>query len=635
MSNNFYWITASGPLVTTVTPGSFVSASLRTNLNSGVSFSIIAGSLPKSVTLTTNNSIGIISGKVIGNVYPTTSTFVVRATSQGFGTSIDNTFSITTEPFKAPIWDPRFDLIGSNVDGTFNNFEYIDRKLTAFLPPDTAYDITYSLSTVSNRLPPGISFSSSGTLSGIINTPITSNLTATNTFNFTVIADNGYSTNSKDFEMTVSYAIAIFQKPAFLINSYLGTYSDQSYEIIPVSAYDPAVSFGSIEYSNTAGELPPDLQLDTNDGVLYGVLTTQTNYLTNYNFDITATKRNKFNDLIPDAASVKTFNIDIIQKNSEIISWVTTATLGTTYVYTPSFFKVAATGTEYYLLYFSVGNDLPAGLTLNSNGEILGIPTSTGTYTITVVANTGTVYDKLSWNAVVTSKIYPETYAVKSFNINVISDSLIYTNIYAKLFLSKNQKLLYQQFIENTDVFDTDLIYRPQDANFGVQSEFKMYMHYGVPEQSLNVYNKDFLDNPLSNDKKLIYVNKVNTITVTDQSGVELYDVVYLNFIDALQGTSILNNIRSKFLAVFNDTKINFNFFPLWQKAGSINQSNFIYGAVLCYANPGKGIQILKNLKNYATTLGHFDILSISLNLDRFIIEYPSDPSKSYYLILP
>lgn len=638
MSNNFYWLTASGPLVDTVTPGNFISASLRTNLTSGVSFSLIAGSLPNSVTLTTNNSVGLISGKVIGNVYPNTSTFVIRATSQGFGTSIDRTFSIITEPFKAPIWDPQYYLAGSNSDGTFNDFEYINKQLTAFVPPGITsdYNIVYSLSNTS-RLPPGVSFSSSGTLSGIINTPITSNLTATNTFNFTVIADNGYNTNAKDFVMTVSYNVAIFQKPAFLNNPYLGIYSDQSYEIIPVMAYDPAVSYGSIEYSNSSGALPPDLQLDTNDGFLYGILTTQTNYLTNYQFDITAIKSDKFDTFIPSTASVNTFSIDIIQKNSDIISWITTATLGTTYIYTPSFFKIAATHTEtiYDLQYYSVGNDFPNGLTLNANGDILGIPTNTGTFDITIVATTGTEYNKTSWNTVVASNTYPVPFAVKSFNINVISDSLTYTNIYAKLFLSKNQKLLYQQFIENTDVFDPNLIYRPEDTNFGVQSEFKMYIHYGIIEKTLYQYGGNFLYYPLPDVEKIIYVNKVDTITVTNDLGIELYDVVYINFIDALQGTTILNKIRSKFLKGFDDKKINFNFFPLWQTAGSINQSNFIYGTVLCYANPGKGIQIIKNLKNYSKLLGHFDILNISLELDRFIIEYPTNPSKSYYLILP
>jgi hypothetical protein len=390
-------------------------------------------------------------------------------------------------------------------------------------------------------------------------------------------------------------------------------------------------------YEKTSGTLPPDLQLDTASGYIYGIISTQTNYLNTYHFDITATKYNEFEGF--SKSSTQTFTISILKQNSDKITWVTPENLGTITMFTSSVLNVTATNTNTVnkISYYSVGDDLPTGLILDNSGDILGNPASTGTYTITIVATTGTVYDKNSWNSVSASNNYPVPFAIRSFNINVIDAPLEHTNIYAKLFLPIDQRLRYRQFIENTDIFEPDYIYRPEDTNFGVQPEFKMFVHYGIPQLNFATdYNEKFISAPLKPNEKVFYANSVNVITATDSSGTALYDVVYINIIDSLQGKSILDKIRSKFVALSKyQLQINFNFFPIWQHAAVIDQTNFVYGSVLCYAIPGKGVQILKNLKKYSNLLGHFNVYDINFTLDRFVIEKTLTTTNSSYMLLP
>jgi len=539
-----------------------------------------------------------------------------------------------------PRWLTNSQLIGPNEDKSFNDYEYLNQKLIAIEPAGVStstYHITYSLSSSSNRLPNGITLSSTGTLSGIISNPITSNTTATDTYKFDVVASNGYDNIIRTFSMTVTYQLYTFQGPVFLINPNLGTYSDQSAEIIAVTVYDPAVAYGNLIYEKTSGTLPPDLQLDTASGYIYGIISTQTNYLNTYHFDITATKYNEFEGF--SKSSTQTFTISILKQNSDKITWVTPENLGTIAMFTPSILNVTATNTNAVnkISYYSVGDDLPTGLILDNSGDILGNPASTGTYTITIVATTGTVYDKNSWNSVSASNNYPVPFAIRKFNINVIDTPLEHTNIYAKLFLPIDQRLRYRHFIENTDIFEPDYIYRPEDTNFGVQPEFKMFVHYGIPQLNFATdYNEKFISAPLTPNEKIFYANNVNVITAKDASGTALYDVVYINIIDSLQGKSILDKIRSKFVALSKyQLQINFNFFPIWQHAAVIDQTNFVYGSVLCYAIPGKGVQILKNLKKYSNLLGHFNVYDINFTLDRFVIEKTLTTTNSSYMLLP
>jgi hypothetical protein len=289
------------------------------------------------------------------------------------------------------------------------------------------------------------------------------------------------------------------------------------------------------------------------------------------------------------------------------------------------------TQTIYDLQYFSVGNDLPNGLVLDTNGDILGVPISTGTYTISVVATTGTIYNAATWNSVVTSKTYPVAAAYKSFDLKISNTPLKYTNIYARLFLPKLLRLEYQRFISNTTVFEPNLIYRKEDVNFGVQEDFKMYLHYGI--QQFNTVHDYSIDPPISDQEKIFYTGKIMYQSATDDQGIPLFDVVYLDILDHNQGKQILNKIRQE-LRYKSNAGINFDYYPYWQKSAIIDQTKFIFGVVLCYALPGKAVQIIANFKQYFQSLGHFELNNIDFTIDRLVFEQTLSSTSSSYLIL-
>ena len=642
--NNFYWVSpSSGLLFSPVKGGAYVSIALLTNFGTTPTFSIIAGSLPTGVTLINNADFSsYISGYVISDSTVITYTFVVRATSPYFKFPIDRNFSITVLSYDPPVWVTT-SIEGPNLDKSFNDFGYVYQKLNAVAPStaNTSYHITYSLSTNSGKLPPNLTLSSTGTVSGVINLPFTNQTTASNTFNFTAVASSFGVSTSRSFDITVTYYNSIYQKLTFLNSSNLGNYRTNSSVTIPVVAYDPFPAYGSVVYSKTGGVLPYGLNLNANSGFISGIISSQDSYSKHYQFEISATKNNIYEAFATTATQI--FNLDIIQNNYNLITWATLPNLGTLHTSVPCNLKLVATHTEtnYNLTYYST-DYLPAGLNLDVNGNIVGIPTTPGTYNFTVVASTSTNYSGEDWNYYTSIGEYPVLGSVNTFYLNIVDSPLKYTNIYAKIFLPISVRLQVQQILNNTDIFETKYIYRPNDTNFGVVSDLRMYVQYGIQQlTSATSYQSAFYQSVLpknfipvlSNYEKTFYIGSATIATAYESSNTELYDVIYLKVTDHTQQINILNKIRLQFLSLLNNQiDINSVFLPQWQQNTNFS---FIYGIVLCYAIPGKGSVIIKNLKKYLQTAGHFDFSTINFTIDRFIIEKTLTTAEESYLMLP
>jgi len=639
VSINFNWITTGGSLFSAVKGGSFVTANLETTANTKPKFSIISGSLPKGLTLTnTDQFSGYISGFAISDSKAVTYTFVVRAVSIYYRLPIDRTFSITVLPYDPPVWSYLGDLTylqGPNVDGSFDDLGYVSQQLIAVAPAgaSSSYNITYSLSTNSGRLPTGLKLSSTGTLNGVINLPLNVQTAASNTYTFTVVASSSGVSTSRSFVMLIRYYNSFRQPPVFLINPNLGSYRTNSIATIPVTAYDPYPSYGSVVYALTDGILPNGLNVDTTSGVVTGIIPLDNFYLRQYQFRISATKFNIFEGF--STASTQIFNMTVLQNNYNSITWTTPSNLGTLPASIPCRLRLVATHTEtaYNLMYYS-NSQFPDGLKLDSNGDIVGIPTSVGTYNIVAVATTATIYNSQDWSYYASIGNYPSLCAISTFVVNVVANPLQYTNIYARVFLPVSSRLQIRQILNNTDIFKTKYIYRSTDPNFGIVSDLKMYVQYGIQQLSSSIdYQSTFLANPLSNYEKVFYVGTATAVTIYDSSKIALYDVVYLKVSDSNQGTDILNKIQLKFLSLL-DGQIDTNslFLPPWQQT---ENSSFIYGIVLCYAIPGKGSVIINNLKKYSQILGNFDFSTINFTIDRFIIEKTLSSNAESYLMLP
>ena len=252
------------------TVGSSYTASLAANI-SGAVWSVSSGSLPAGLTL--NSSTGNISGTPTASG---TSTFTVRAVSGS--ANAEKTLSITI-----------------NQSSTQTPATSITITTTS-LPSGTAGQ-SYSASLASNpsgatwavsagSLPPGLSLSSSGSISG---TPTTAGTAV-----FTVRASYGSATATQNLTITIN-APSLSITTSSLPSGRVGT----SYnETVKASA-------SGVTWSVYAGSLPNGLTLSESQGVISGTPTSSGT------FSFTLQARNNY------ASTTKSFSITIYSSSND------------------------------------------------------------------------------------------------------------------------------------------------------------------------------------------------------------------------------------------------------------------------------------------------------------------------------
>ena len=636
--SNLHWIT-SDSFLGQAGPGVWTpNAPLQTS-DSAATFEILSGSLPPGLTM--NTSTGVITGTPANITVSSNYVFTVRATSQLLSQVADKSFSILYIGENAPGWNTPSEL------GYFIDRDYINIKLTAS-PPGGAlqdYQIKYNLTSI---IPNNLTFSPSGTISGILDVGVGLNQFVNKSF--TVEATNGYTTSTQTFVMTVTNTSSI-QAPEFINGTDLGIIKDNSNQYLPVTAYDPAPWAGPLTYS-TSTVLPLGLTLDTNSGYLYGHINAQTNYKQSYKIPITATKVSKF--IGSSTSVVNTFTLTVLQSNADVITWSSDTNLGTILAGEPSNLHVVATHiqTQYPLVYSQVGPTgtlLPAGLTLTTNGDIIGSTTASGTYTITVVATTGTIYNDGTWASTVANGVYTTAVSTaESFIFTVQGTTLPYTNIYASPLMPSAQRAAYNTFINNTSVFPASLIYRADDLNFGIQPKIKVYLEYGIQELNSST---DYVSALQENFyKEQLYFGPVSSITAIDANGNAVYDVVYVPVSDqhsSLHSIQVngktyypgsLNNMKSNLEGLISGTiSVDPELLPLWQQTAINSGLGFINGVVICYANAKQGSKIVSRINSSANTSG-FNFNQLKFTIDRIIVERMLNTvytTGSSYLVFP
>ncbi|MEA9581291.1 putative Ig domain-containing protein [Xanthomonas nasturtii] len=257
--------------------------------------------------------------------------------------------------------------------GTIVNDDAVVTVAPASLPAATAgsaYSQTVSASggtapytfvITAGALPPGLTLSAAGVLSG---TP-----TASGSFNFTVRATDSGAPTTGNRAYTLVVAGATVTLPATSLAA--GT-AGQAY----TAAITPA-SGGIAPYTYTlsAGALPAGITLNSGTAALSGTPTAPGTY----NFSLTAT------DSTTGTPSTATQSYTLTIAAPTIVLAPTTlpaATRGTAYSQALS----ASGGTAPYSYTIAAGV-LPGGLTLAGNGTLSGTPTVEGTFNVTVEAS--------------------------------------------------------------------------------------------------------------------------------------------------------------------------------------------------------------------------------------------------------
>ncbi|HUN06756.1 MAG TPA: putative Ig domain-containing protein, partial [Aggregatilineales bacterium] len=305
-----------------------------------ISFALTSGALPPGLTL---SSAGVLSGN------PTTAgTFTGTVTaSNGVAPNASQPFSITIN--SAPVAPSITSAApASGTVGTAYSHTYTASGTTP---------ITFALT--SGALPPGLTLTTAGVLSG--------NPTTAGTFTGTVTASNGVAPNaSQPFSITINPApVAPSITSAAPASGTVGTAYSHTYT---------ASGTAPISFALTSGALPPGLTLSS-AGVLSGNPTTAGTFTGT----VTAS-----NGVAPNASQPFSITINPAPVAPSITSAApASGTVGTAYSHT-----YTASGTAPISFTLTSGA-LPPGLTLTTAGVLSGNPTTAGTFTGTVTASNG------------------------------------------------------------------------------------------------------------------------------------------------------------------------------------------------------------------------------------------------------
>lgn len=703
------WVTPAGNLGT-IPEGVFYSAPLlavEPELGDTVYYQLLAGQLPAGMQI---QQTGIINGvpKAAVNVQgvpeqvsrDVTSKFAVRAYTRRTvnGVTIinrlaDRTFELTVTGQDVPQWITPPGQIAEYFDGTLVRdlqVEYTD------VDPDDTVTVTL----VAGQLPPGLSISNKGLITGFIlpNAPIN--------------ATSGYSRDGQGYDaypfdfttqsINQNYEFVLEVSDGKVGGNSLRTFSIFVYAQITMSAdttqltadntfvtadtvnyYTPVIlntpgSIGTVRNDNwfaykfdaidldqselqyvitqsSPGPLSTlGLQLDLNTGWLYGAIPDLGLTDISYTFDVVAFKREDF----ANRSAPVTFSLQIVGQIDTQIIWETPSDLGTILNGSTSILYVKAVNlaglTLQYQLLSGSNSSLPQGLQLLPSGDIAGrvsfntFALDGGTTTFDVTKENGADPTTFDLKHTFTVQAYSTNGLVnvtKTFSITVIREfNEPYENLYIQCMPPEDDRALIASLVQNSDIFQPDLIYRPQDPNFGV-SKNVVYNHaYGLTAATINDYYSALVENHYW---KNLTLGSIETAQARDIAGNIIYEVVYSRVVDDLvnnAGESVSKQVelpypvdyaeQADITTVYPNSLVNMRdqvidtvgqtskLLPLWMTSRQANGQvlGFTPAWVIAYAKPGQAERIAYYIRTqFGQQLNLIDFEVDRYELDRLL----------------
>lgn len=502
------WETPAGDLGT-IQEGKFYQLTLKayddsTNDASTLYYTMLAGELPDGIQCTKT---GLIAGtpKAVTSLQGVpaevgknvTSKFTVRVYTEDANENplrvADRTFSITVSGQDVPEWNTTAGSLGTYIDGQAVNIqlEYTD--------PDP--DQTITIKKISGQLPPGLTVSSSGLLSGNIE-PVallptdalpgydrtafdefpwdTTTRSSSKNYQFTLELSDGIDSRTRTFSVYVysrndltadselwTADVASLtadlgsQRTPYLTtpSADLGRVRHDNFFAYKINGKDPDGDI--IEYSVTTGAslgfdaigagfdefafdrgtlaLPPGLSIDPDTGWFYGYIPDQGLTETTYTFGMQVKKRD-YPDII---SPITYFTITIVGSIDTDITWLKSGTLGTLNNGEISKLYVEAESSLGAVLEYRLktGSDsrLPQGLKLLPSGEIAG---QVSFQSFTLDEGTTTFDEQLGTRLVVDPTTFDRefTFTVEAYN----ADKQISTFKTCKIIVNYKYKVPYE-----------------------------------------------------------------------------------------------------------------------------------------------------------------------------------------------
>jgi hypothetical protein len=578
------WTTTAGKIATIDEQASFsLQLEANTSDSTAIIYSVIAGSPPPGMQVT---STGLLTGTPAEVAKRTLYTFVVRATA---GTTItDRTFSLDVQGADAPTFTTASGQLRLDDSTSVGLYWVIDGSSISFQMQATDSDtragqqLVYEI--VQGELPPGITMSKSGLISGIVeltdderfgvrggydgsgnedefdgtyDRTVTTKSISKN-FDFVVRVSDGTSfveqnnsifVYSADFWRVSNTAITIDKtemdgspltmdlsanrRPVFRTGSDLGTFRHDNAIVVKIDVEDFDALQGDLEYSIQSGSLPTGLNIDINSGEIYGTLARQSAIEVDHNFTVRA------NRTVTTGISVFTdqaFTMKVIGEIDIGISFTTPSTIGTLKADVPSLLSIEAVAeaTDRVFSYTKTSGSLPPGITLSNEGNLIGtidpsdFTDSTRSYTFTV-----TVSDQ--YQSLATSKEF-------TIDIDIPFTQTEYGNMTGHATSLIDQNIFYN-IAQDNSINGPEYIYRPEDSNFGMKLKPDMLMLSGLEAQTLTAFQQQMEQN---HAPKKLYFGDLKT-AIAKEGTTTKYEVVYIEVKDNMvnnDGTSVASSIN-------------------------------------------------------------------------------------------
>jgi hypothetical protein len=391
----------------------------------------------------------------------------------------------------------------------------------------------------------------------------------------------------------------------------------------------------------------------------------------------------------------KTFNVDIIGEIESAIEWITEPDLGTIPPNIPSTLSVLAE-TKLYggrTVYELASGSLPPGLELISNGLIQGkvkqfadanglgltrfyehdssTVDSSRSRTFTTLFDSGlTSFDRTFTFDIKAKDAINVAENVRTFTLTVNTETNVtFANLYAKAFQAKDKRLVWYNFITDSDIFKESEIYRFGDPNFGIQPELKMLIYAGIESRDAQYYIQAMSRNHY---RKQVRFGEVKSAVAKDLTTQEvIYEVIYVDIVDEFEtnGKSISktvnlpDTINSNIMISFDEIKVDSDiplasdtdhqkifpnsyknmrsriknigendrrFLPLWMRSiqpDTYVEPGWVKSVVLCYLKPGYSANVISRIKTNG-----FDFKNIDFTMDRYLIDVINGEFENKYL---
>ena len=369
------------------------------------------------------------------------------------------------------------------------------------------------------------------------------------TFNIFVVGDDYFRADNntlKDSTGLFTADVTYLRKPVWLTREFLGTYRANNYVTLFLDVYDKdQIYYSIVDPLN----LPPGMQFDANSAEVYGRIPYQPAITKTYTFTVTATR---YGDLDKNemAVSSRTFTINVIGEIDSVITWNTPSDLGSINANYTSTLKVNASSSipNAIVIHSIISGELPPGLSLNFDGEIIGkvnqfydpIVNALGLTTFdystqsTTFDNNETSVDRLFTFTVEARDQYGYSATTRTFSLLVLTPNQVsYSNIRVKPLLTINQRNIWKDFINDTTIFTPSNIYRPNDPNFGVQKDLSMLIFAGIETTDAASYVSAI---GLNHKRKRFLFESVYKAYAVDPISYEtIYEVIYVKMLDPLE----------------------------------------------------------------------------------------------------